>query len=55
MKVGYLNLRAHSNFGIPKQAQIEYFIKLEKFDILHFQEAQILEDTFENCNYITSN
>ena len=25
------------------------------FDILHLQEAQILEDTFDSCDYITSN
>ena len=49
------NLRAQSGFGSPKQAQVEHFVKLEKFDILHLQEAQILEDTFENCNYITRN
>ena len=55
IKVGYINLRAQSGFGSPKQAQVEHFVKLEKFDILHLQEAQILEDTFENCNYITSN
>ena len=55
LKVGYINLRAQSGFGSPKQAQVEHFVKLEKFDILHLQEAQILEDTFENCDYITSN
>ena len=55
IKVGYINLRAQSGFGNPKQAQVEHFVKLEKFDILHLQEAQILEDTFENCSYITSN
>ena len=55
IKVGYINLRAQSGFGSPKQAQVEHFVKLEKFDILHLQEAQILEDTFENCDYITCN
>ena len=50
IKVGYLNLRAQSGFGSPKQAQVEHFVKLEKFDILHLQEEQILEDTFENCD-----
>ena len=55
IKVGYINLRAQSGFWSPKQAQVEHFVKLEKFDILHLQEAQILEDTFESCDYITSN
>ena len=34
IKVGYINLRAQSGFGSPKQAQVEHFVKLEKFDIL---------------------
>ena len=25
------------------------------FDTLHLQESQILEDTFDSCDYITSN
>ena len=53
-KIGYLNLRAQTGFGTTKQAQVEHFVKQHMFDILHLQEAQILEDTFENCNYITS-
>ena len=54
-KVGYLNLRAQTGFGITKQAQVEHFVKHHMFDILHLQEAQILEDSFETCDFITSN
>ena len=54
-KVGYLNLRAQTGFGTTKQAQVEHFVKQHMFDILHLQEAQILEDSFESCDYITSN
>ena len=54
-KVGYLNLRAQTGFGTTKQAQVEHFVKQHMFDILHLQEAQILEDSFETCDFITSN
>ena len=54
-KIGYLNLRAQTGFGTTKQAQVEHFVKQHMFDILHLQEAQILEDSFENCDYITGN
>ena len=52
-KVGYLNLRAQTGFGITKQAQVEHFVKQHMFDILHLQEAQILEDSFETCDFVT--
>merc|ERR1711867_309250 len=54
-KIGYLNLRAQTGFGTTKQAQVEHLVKQHKFDILHLQEAQILEDSFESCEYINSN
>ena len=54
-KVGYLNLRAQTGFGTTKQAQVEHFVKQHMFDILHLQEAQILEDSFETCDFVTSN
>ena len=55
LKIGYLNLRAQTGFGTTKQAQVEHLVKQHKFDILHLQEAQILEDSFESCDYINSN
>ena len=48
-KIGYLNLRAQTGFDITKQAQVEHFVKQHMFDILHLQEAQILEDSFDSC------
>ena len=54
-KICYLNLRAQTGFGTTKQAQVEHFVKQHMFDILHLQEAQILEYSFETCEYITSN
>ena len=54
LNIGYINLRAQTGFGPPKQLQIEKFLKFHKIDI-HLQEAQIKEDTFEMCDFITSN
>ena len=39
IKVGYINLRAQSGFGSPKQAQVEHFVKLEKLPPLHNDTA----------------
>ena len=47
LNIGYINLRAQTGFGLPKQLQVEQFLKSHKIDILHLQEAQILENTFE--------
>ena len=55
LNIGYINLRAQTGFGPPKQLQIEKFLKFHKIDILHLQEAHIKEDTFEMCDFITSN
>ena len=55
LNIGYINLRAQTGFGLPKQLQVEQFLKSYKIDILHLQEAQILEKTFEMCDFITSN
>ena len=55
LNIGYINLRAQTGFGLPKQIQVEQFLKSYKIDILHLQEAQIREDTFEMCDFITSN
>ena len=55
LNIGYINLRAQTGFGPAKQLQVEKFLKFYKIDILHLQEAQIKEDTFEMCDFITSN
>ena len=40
---------------MPKQLQIENFIKDYKIDILNLQEVNIEEDTFSECHFISSN
>ena len=42
IKVGYINLRAQSGFGSPKQAQVEHFVKLEKFTRRCIQPSQLI-------------
>jgi exonuclease III len=37
-----------------KQKQIEDFIKQNNIDILHCQEIEVCESTFESCNFISS-
>ena len=55
LSIGYINLRAQTGFGLPKRIQVEQFLKSYKIDILHLQEAQIREDTFDMYDIITSN
>ena len=40
---------------MTKQKQIEDFIRRNKVDVLHCQEINIDEDSFSQCNFITSN
>ena len=55
LNIGYINLRAQTGFGLPKQIQVEQFLKSYKIDILHLQKAHIRVETFEMCDFITSN
>ena len=52
--VATLNIRGQTGLDFSKQKQIEAFIKLHSVDILHCQEIEIQESTFETCNFITS-
>ena len=54
LTVAYLNVRGQSGLTISKQKQIEAFAKYNKCDIVHLQEAHIEEETFSNCDFITS-
>ena len=50
-----MNIHGQTNLTTAKQLQIQDFLKLYKIDILHLQEIQISEDTFSNCDFISSN
>ena len=49
-----MNIRGQTGLDEAKQLQIEHFIKSYKIDILNCQEINILEESFSNCNFITS-
>ena len=51
------NLHEHpcqTGLDLVKQLQIENFLGLYNVDILHCQEINIVEDSFKDCNYLTS-
>ena len=49
-----MNIHGQSKLPTVKQLQIQDFLKYNKIDILHLQESEISEDTFSDCNFITS-
>ena len=52
---GVSNIYGQTNFNQAKVNQIEFLVKTNKIDILHLQETNILEETFENSNYLKNN
>ena len=54
LKVGFINIRAQTGLHLPKQVQIEQFIRENNLDILHLQESNIEEETFSECKLISS-
>ena len=55
LTVASLNIRGQTGLDISKQKQIEAFIKINNVDILHCQEIEISELSFESCSFIASN
>ena len=51
----FINIRGQTGLLISKQLQIEHFVKENNIDILNLQETNIENDTFSECNYLTSN
>lgn len=52
--IAYLNIHGQTKLSQAKQIQIEDFLKFNKVDIAHLQEIEILDDTFLECNFISS-
>ena len=52
--IAYLNIHGQTKLSLAKQVQIESFLKYNHVDIAHFQEIEILDDTFSECKYISS-
>ena len=54
LNIAYINIRGQTGLNLQKQLQIEHFITQNEIDILHCQEIDVSEDTFSECNIITS-
>ena len=54
LTLAYMNIRGQTGLDEPKQLQIENFIKSYKIDILNCQEINVVEDSFRNCDFISS-
>ena len=49
-----MNIHGQTKLPTVKQLQIQDFIKYKNIDILHLQEIEIDENTFSECDYISS-
>ena len=54
LTIAYINVHGQSRLSEAKQVQIEDFIKFNKIDIAHLQDIEICDDTFSNCDFISS-
>ena len=54
LSIGFINIRGQTGLTSAKQAQIESFLTQQKLDVLHLQEINICDDSFLNCNVISS-
>ena len=54
LTLAYMNIRGQTGLDVSKQLQIEHFLKSYKVDILNCQEINISEDSFSQCDFITS-
>ena len=54
LTIAFMNIRGQTGLTDAKQLQIEHFIKSHGVDILNCQEINIVDDSFQNCNFIKS-
>ena len=54
LTVAFMNIHGQSKLPIAKQLQIQDFLKYKNIDILHLQECDICEETFLECDYLSS-
>ena len=53
-RLAYMNIRGQTELSLEKQLQIENVILQHDLDFLHCQEIDVNEDTFNECNQISS-
>ena len=51
----FMNIHGQSKLPTVKQLQIQDFIKYNKIDILQMQEIETDDETFAECEYLSSN
>ena len=54
INIAYMNIRGQTGLDLKKQVQIENFLKTYEIDILNCQEINILNESFENCEFVNS-
>ena len=52
--IAFMNIQGQTKLPLVKQLQIEDFVKHNKIDILHLQEVQICDETFFDCNFLST-
>ena len=55
LNIAYVNTCGQTKLNESKQLQIEAFAKYKSIDILHLQETEVCDETFKNCNFLSSN
>ena len=54
LTIAYMNIRGQTGLPLSKQLQIQDFLVHYKVDILHLQEIDLSDDTFNECTTICS-
>ena len=54
VNLAYMNITGQTGLKLDKQLQIENFILQNDIDILHCQEIDVSENTYNECNLISS-
>ena len=49
-----MNIQGQTKLPLSKQLQIEDFVKFNNIDILHIQEIDICDESFSECNLLSS-
>ena len=52
--VGFLNIRGQTGLSSAKQTQIDSFLVHNKLDVLNLQEINICDNSFSNCNQVST-
>ena len=55
LNVAYINCYDQSKFPISKQLEIKKIICQNNLNIIHMQEIKVDQDSFSQCNFISSN